>query len=506
MNAERRSGGLPGNWLCAAALAWVCFCGGAYAGDGASESGSLDRLVGDIRQSHDIRKAAVLYAKGRAIDPRNVELYRAYMCTALKCGFPRIACYAAAELTQLEPRDGAAWSVLAYQNAMRQDYRQAISAGVQAADLLGDNASVLNNVGYLLGWYEGSLVPPRLNDKVTRSMAGQKPKWLKSPLFSKCYNETLAAAKAYNDRLAQCKDKAQEAKRRLDMLTGLAKKLQAAAASNASVIDACDSKIDSLQMLLDRTLNDPIATDAAKNSQARAIESQMNILRDRRNRWNGYLTQATQRMQSLAGEIQAAAAASADADKRLKDAEVPTFKPVWQPPDVDGLVTADAEPDGPTSISASPVTAAAAPAQGPSTIDSLVEMAKLLIRNGQEEKGRQSLKAIISKHPSSEGAKEAQAVLDNPVAAYHDRPGRPVKPADAPPAAEHAQIKDVAPAPKTAASTGQTVNAEELLQAARLLVRNDQSAAAESLLQTIMHNHAGTPAAKEAKVLLAGLK
>ncbi|MCE5276418.1 MAG: hypothetical protein ABFD92_11605 [Planctomycetaceae bacterium] len=510
MDAGNIRGEKPRARLCETALAALCLCGSLWAGDGTSSSsgqGSLDSLIAEIRQTRDIRTAAALYAQARAIDPRSEDLYHAYMETALKCGFPRLAYYAAAELTQLDAQDGQAWSVQAYYNAVRQDYRQAISAGAQAAELLPANPSLLNNMGYLLGWYEGLPIPPRLNSNVTQTLAVQKPNWLKSPVFAKCYQETVTAAKAYNEHLAVCKEKAQETRRRLDTLTGLAKKLQAAVSSNASVIDACDSKIDSLQVSLDRTLNDPTMSEAARNAQARGIESQMNILRERRNRWNGYMTQATQRMQSLSQEIRVAATANTDAEKRLKEAEVPTFKPVWRPPDVEGVVTADAEPSGPTGVSAAPaVAAAAAPAQSSSaSIETLLDMAKLLIRNGLEEKGKESLKAIITKHPSTAAAKEAQAVLDNPVAAYQERPARPAEPVVAQPAPTE-QAKPRSHRAKTPQAPAKKADAEELLQAARLLVRNDQSQAAQSLLQTIMNDHAGTPAAREAKVLLAGLK
>ncbi len=510
MDAGKENRGVPGRRLCMAALAWLCLCSVIYAGEDDSPPGTLDSLIGEIRQARDIRTAASLYAKARAIDPKNADLYRAYMCKALKCGFPRVAYYAAAELTQLDRRDGQAWSVMAYQNAVRQEYRLALSASVQAADLLPGNSSVLNNLAYLLGWYEGLPIPPKLNDSVAQSLAVQKSNWLKSPLFAKCYNDTLVAAKAYNERLAQCKEKALQTRRQIDTLTNLAKKLNAAAASSASFIDACDARINSLQATLERTLNDPALSDAAKNTQARGIDSQMNILRDRRNRWNATLTEASQRRETLSREIQTATAAGAEAEKKLKEAEVSVFKPLWQPPDVEGVITADAEPSGPTDVSASPATTRSAAVQSASTIESLLDMAKLLIRNGSEEKGRQSLRAIISKHPSSEAAKEAQAVLDNPVAAYHERGPRVAES----PAAQPAPTREAKPQAKSpAASPGpqgasgaKNADPEELLQAARLLVRNDQAIAAQSLLQTIMRNHSGTAAAKEAKVLLAGLK
>ena len=169
-----------------AAAPWLGAWSPAAAGEG-QPAEEMARLIEAVRQATALADAAKAYARGVAIDSRNVALHRAYMHRLIQLGQPYIARYPAAALRRLAPRDAVAWAVETYVQAKRGAYAEALAAGVMAAQYDPDDAAILNSCGQLVAWYDNALGVPDVPDYVKRAIDHNRDAWSRRAAFAEAY-------------------------------------------------------------------------------------------------------------------------------------------------------------------------------------------------------------------------------------------------------------------------------------------------------------------------------
>lgn len=444
----------------------------------------LTALIHAIEKADAPPKALSAFSRGRAIDRNSVKLYQTYMEKMLGFGYPRLASYAARELTRLTPKDGVAWSVIAYQSAKQGRITEALTPVIRAASLMPDDASTRHNISLILGWYAGHDMTPRVPKALEADFNKHQGTWKSGP-----YGATLNGFK----KLAREKE---------------ARK--AAIATQEGKIQELLTEARACQRSI-RANNTGVARLEKENTKSQAEVALIRRREDRNNRLIAYerRLQGTidgnkreisklnrdsntkrDRLKKITSDYQKA---KEQLEKARADAEKTSPPEMsWEPPAAGGKVTPDVEADG--KIKPFPVNVPDDPekkASAASEADRALQMAKMLLVNGFEDKALRSLKLIVLRYPKTKAAAEAARLI-----------GR-INPDEAPPVPATKPVPKPPPEPKPPAPPQ---DPEKMLQDARTLIREDKTAEATKILTEIVTRHADSPAVKEARLLLKALE
>jgi len=447
----------------------------------------LAALIHAIEKADAPGKALSAFSRGRAIDRNSVKLYQTYMEKMLGFGYPRLASYAARELTRLTPKDGAAWSVIAYQYAKQGRITAALTPVIRAASLMPDDASTRHNISLILGWYAGHDMTPKVPKALEADFNKHQDTWKSGP-----YGATLNGFK----RLATEKEArkaaiaTQEGKIQ-ELLTEARACQRTIRANNAQIarLEKENAKSQAEVALIRRREDYNNAPDRLI-AHARRLQRTIDGNKKKINKFKGQSNNRRDRLKQITSDYQKA---KEQLEKARADAEKTSPPEMsWRPPAAGGKVTPDVEADGkikpfPVDVSRDPEKKAPAASEA----NRALQMAKMLLVNGFEDKALRSLKLIVLRYPKTKASAEAARLI-----------GR-INPDEAPPVPATKPVPKPPPEPKPPAPPG---DPEKMLQEARALIRKDRTAEATKILQEIVARHPDSPAVKEARLLLKALE
>lgn len=204
----------------------------------------LEPFLRVVRQAEDVRTVMQTYARAQAVEPNSPELHRAYMRRMLKFGLPQIAHHAARELVNLNEADGVAWGLIGYIHGRRGELAEAFAATIRAAELLGDDVSILNNAGQLAAWHDLEAELPEVADSARRALDNLREQLSKTKPFDKAYE----AVKVAYTRQA---DAAAEVNKKMAAATAEAEAVQRLAQDIDYRLQQLNDEIDYHQRLID---------------------------------------------------------------------------------------------------------------------------------------------------------------------------------------------------------------------------------------------------------------
>ncbi len=367
----------------------------------------LQQYIAIIKDTKDGAAAVSAYAKGAAIDARGSELNNTYLRRLLQLGAPQVAALPASVLVQIEPNNSLAWAVLSYAQGRKADYAAALASGIRALEGLTDDASVLNNTGQLLAWYDREDKPPRLADATRRSIDRNREAWLRLDGFAKAfktmnlaYDDKVTQQKAIDDKVDEAQKKADAAKAKLEDQNQKVKTAEANLDSHKNALKGLNREYWVLYQ-----------ADNPQPTNTRYHDDLVNrIQQERKN-----IDATTLELDTL----RKGAAPLAD-DLKTKQAAVDQVKQTkvvskvakafrWDPPAVDGVVTDEAERFGAAAATSRPTEL---PVDAESEAAGRLKLAKLYISNEMNKKAAQTLQEIIDKYPKSKAAAEAKKLLE----------------------------------------------------------------------------------------------
>ncbi|MHC4984064.1 MAG: hypothetical protein ACYTF6_12965, partial [Planctomycetota bacterium] len=378
----------------------------------AERARKVAQLTEAVAAAEDPSSAAAAYARANAMDSTNVKLHETYMNRMLKFGLPKIALYPARTLMLLEPEHGMAWSVIGYMHGREGEFAEAFHATMLAAKQLQDNPSVLNNAGQLAAWYDNEPDLPELSAASRRWLEQIRGRLEKTEEYVRAYERTVEAYKQRFARSAEYEQKLPAAEVAISVLRGQLAEAEAEYRAIADRIDFRSRLIDSLKRELYYAYWYARDVEGNLHSYYRFRRQE---LRDRirgQERDIEWLRQEAYGVRAAAGSIQM------ELKIREKELEVLRGKLQkaidqvyrrlrWDPPAVDGVVTAEVErfiytQPKPGTVSEDPEVLAAR----------RLKAARLYIRHDIRDKAIEILTEIITDYRSTEAAEEAGSMLD----------------------------------------------------------------------------------------------
>jgi len=115
---------------------------------------NLSQVIQALGQADTYDELVTVYARGCTLDRNSRRLHDTFIRRLLRFGQPLPAWHAATALTQLEPDNALAWGVLAYVEAARGRFDDALPAALKAAQLEPNNSAYNHNAAQLAVWYE----------------------------------------------------------------------------------------------------------------------------------------------------------------------------------------------------------------------------------------------------------------------------------------------------------------------------------------------------------------
>jgi tetratricopeptide (TPR) repeat protein len=385
-------------------------------------------LIDTIRTADQPAQAIAAYARANALDRNNIELLNAYLRRMLQLGLPQVAWYPANVLVHLSPDNGMAWAVVGYMHGRDGRLSGAFSATMRAIDRLDDNRSVLFNAGQLAAWYDHQQVPPEVSHIARRILDDRHKQLAENAFFQRGYEAISKAYEKIARRNADLTKKLAAAEVAAREVRKLAVEIDGQMRDVSSEIDERLSRIDRLRRELrdeytyyrtgprttiyvrgvhygrrydyyprfhDRYTRDRIRQDIRDEKQA--IE-QLRIKRDALLRQGLPVLDEFRQKQVAIDDLRRQMALSAELI-------VPSFR--WDPPAVDGVVTAlrDHWPITPVPLPDLP-------------IDPDVEatrklhLAELYLGFGMTDQARKILLGIVRDYRATDAAAQAAKLLE----------------------------------------------------------------------------------------------
>ena len=372
-----------------------------------------------IRESDDARTVMRTYTRALAVSRDNAELHRAYVRRMLQFGLPQIAQHAARELVRLQLADGIAWGVLGYMHGRRGELADAFVATLQAAERIPYDPSIQNNAGQLVAWYDFEPDRPRVPDAARRTLAKLRELLAKAKPFERAYEglkvaygQQTGATAALDKQVAAAEAEAQAVQR-------LARDVDSQLQELNDDIDYRNRLIDSLWREVrsgyalwysyrdvdGRYVYAPNYTRYYHRQELRdrIREEEREIeklrLKIRRVRRDGQAVLA-----ELARQV-AAVNALRDQIRNVIGRVAAKFR--WDPPAIDGVVTAERDKIPATvgtpkmKVPSDPQTDAA----------QSLELAKLYLRHNMSEKAIGLLEMVAREYPKTEAGRQAALLL-----------------------------------------------------------------------------------------------
>ncbi|MHC4982737.1 MAG: hypothetical protein ACYTF6_06170 [Planctomycetota bacterium] len=369
-------------------------------------------LIESIAEAKDPPSAAETYARGKVIDPANVELHETYMERMLKFGLPKIAVYPARDLLNLDPHHGTAWRVIGYLHAQKGEMAKAFDAIITAVRHIQDNPSLSSNAGQLAAWCEYEPDLPKLSPAARH--------WLKETREELAGNEDFAAsydkiAEAYEQRSKALADYDEKISAGQVALAAQRSQLRSAetiynsitfeANSHSARISELDRELQLCQVKHHPDASHTEAECMAHTEQLRkriweeetALEDALERAADSARDVAPIRSQVNQQEANLAGLN----AGRDRADKRV-------YKLLaWEPPAVDGVVTAEVE-----RFDYSKLRRGRAPDDPEALAAQRLRVAQLYMRHNLTEKAVEILTQICKLYASTEAGAEARPLLE----------------------------------------------------------------------------------------------
>jgi len=374
----------------------------------------LARLIQAIRDATHPRQAMSAYARGCAIDRSRPAIHDAYMRRMLQFGLPKIAYYPARVLAAIQPDNGTAWGVVGYVHGQRGQPAEALAATMRAAELAGEDPSVLHNAGQLAAWYDFELDLPKIPDRAKRALDRSRAALGKRAPFAKAYATIQKAYKEQAGLGEQFDEKIAAADADALGLEQLALEIDRKIRDLNDEIEYTEDVIDSLRRDLYYNYSglyvdpsgrsvyyrwqSPYRTDTRLRirQQERIIDEVKLKIRSLRREGEGILRDLKAKRDQLEQLQKLRRQAMARVAARFR----------WDPPAVDGVVTDEID-----HLPPPPAEEGSAPEDPESAAEKRLDMARLYIRNDLRERAAEILGEIVKTYGTTKAAEEARVLL-----------------------------------------------------------------------------------------------
>jgi hypothetical protein len=147
-----------------------------------------------INDSDDASEIISLYARAAVADRNNPLLHETYVRRMLQLGLPQIAYYGARNLVALDKESGLGWGVIAYHQARRGEYDDAVTSAIRSVVKGRNNPAILHNAGQLLAWHSLQTPPPEISNYLRQVLQRDWEDLMNRGAFQKAYDDLLAQA------------------------------------------------------------------------------------------------------------------------------------------------------------------------------------------------------------------------------------------------------------------------------------------------------------------------
>lgn len=189
----------------------------------------IRRVIREIESSKSARQAGQAYASIARRAPKNVELRDAYMRKLFALGAAEAAAIPAQELTRLDPGNGLAWALTSCNRAKRNKLTEAFKTSVMAANLLGDDPNVMNNIGQMAAWRDNEPDVKGLDTKALADFEKSREAWSVREGFQKGYDRVQGGYDRHRELIAEAEAEVEEKKKQIteieDQLADLQKEI-----------------------------------------------------------------------------------------------------------------------------------------------------------------------------------------------------------------------------------------------------------------------------------------
>ena len=370
-----------------------------------------------IRESDNPRLVMTAYSRALAVDRGSVELHESYMRRMLKFGLPQIARYAALELTRLDPGHAMAWGVLGYMHGREGKLAEAFVETVRAVETKREDKSVLHNAGQLVAWNDLDADAPKAPDAVRRILDGLREELARNETFRAAYQKVKDAYADRGQATAELAKLIAVAEAEAQATQRLAIEVDHQLRDLNDEIDYRNRLIDSLwreyrygyigtygRDIYGRDIFVPRDTRYLRDevlARIRAEEREIEALRLRaakvRREGDVVLVELNRKQATLKDLRDRYQKALAGVDRVFR----------WDPPAVDGVVTAEVDqipagpPPKPGDLPSDPETEAA----------QRLELAKLYLRHNMSDRALAILDEIAAKYAKTKAAEQAKVLL-----------------------------------------------------------------------------------------------
>ncbi len=181
-----------------AAISIMAFAAGAglaqYAAPPGASPPSDDTYAQAIRSAPDASSAIDAYSSALSRARSPAALHEAFVHKMVDLGQPDLAYSQALLLTSLQPGNGFAWCVLAYDNADRGNVNDALTDIAKAAKLAPDDPFVIRTSGQLLAWFDSPRVDRRqVPNDIIAGMDNIRSRFNSNNTFATAYTEAYQA-------------------------------------------------------------------------------------------------------------------------------------------------------------------------------------------------------------------------------------------------------------------------------------------------------------------------
>lgn len=378
--------------------------------DPAAEMAALIEAVGESENPREVMSA---YARGSALDRGDAELQNAYMRRMLKFGMPQIAYYPARVLVTLEKDHHLAWGVVGYAKGKRGNLAEAMTASIRAAEGLGDDPSVLHNLGQLVCWYDHALDPPDIPDSARRRLSRIKADLEQREPYIEAYRQIADAFERRARRAGEIAEQVGQARVELREVRDRATELNERIRELRDDIDYHEELIDSYRRQLVHLYRYSYDRDYGPGGyrphhphlrrielldrirqEERTVESLESERRALRREGRGVMKVLRKRRAALE-DIRRQ-------ERQARDLVHRQFR--WDPPAVDGVVVDEVDPLR--------IVHPKKPSNDPEVLaGNQLQLVEAYLVNDMPDKAVEVLQNLLKKYPATEAAKKAAEML-----------------------------------------------------------------------------------------------
>ena len=147
----------------------------------------LEMQIEAVRRAPNPSVAITAYGKALAVAPDSAELHSVYVRRMVDFGLPEFAIEQAELLADLEPDNGLAWAVIAFDHAQKGEMVDAVYAIERALQDLEDDPFVLSTAGQIIAWYDNQPADAAVPDDVRITIANVRQEFGQYEAFAMGY-------------------------------------------------------------------------------------------------------------------------------------------------------------------------------------------------------------------------------------------------------------------------------------------------------------------------------